>query len=92
MTMAKVLAADLPATLAAWQAGTIDTRKAQAITETSYVLSGEQRRCVPHRGEVVGQCHLAGGMAAVAVAVRRARRRVRMKLIRSGSRSAASAA
>jgi hypothetical protein len=38
MTMAQVLAADLPGTLAAWQSGTIDDRKARAITETSYLL------------------------------------------------------
>jgi hypothetical protein len=43
LVMAETLATDLPGTLAAWQAGTIDTRKARAITETSYLLVPELR-------------------------------------------------
>ncbi|MGH8921776.1 MAG: DUF222 domain-containing protein, partial [Actinomycetes bacterium] len=54
--MAQVLTADLPATLAAWQAGTIDSLKARAITETSCLLAGELRgaleaRVLPRAGQ-----------------------------------------
>ncbi|MGQ0774514.1 MAG: DUF222 domain-containing protein [Pseudonocardiales bacterium] len=56
LVMAEVVVADLPATLAAWQAGTIDTLKARAITEASYLLPQEQRaaleeRVLPRAGE-----------------------------------------
>ena len=46
LAMAQVLVADLPGTLAAWQAGTIDVLKARAITETSY---GRPPRRSAHR-------------------------------------------
>ncbi|MGH3914058.1 MAG: DUF222 domain-containing protein [Pseudonocardiaceae bacterium] len=49
LAMAQVLVADLPGTLAAWQAGTIDVLKARAITETSYVLPREQRAALEDR-------------------------------------------
>ncbi|HSL09358.1 MAG TPA: DUF222 domain-containing protein [Pseudonocardiaceae bacterium] len=56
LVMAEVLIADLPGTLAAWQAGTIDSLKARAITETSYLLPGELRgaleaRVLPRAGQ-----------------------------------------
>jgi hypothetical protein len=49
LTMAEVLAADLPATHAAWESGTIDTLKARAIVEASYVLPREQRGALEAR-------------------------------------------
>jgi hypothetical protein len=49
LVMAEVLIADLPGTLAAWQAGTIDSLKARAITETSYLLPGELRGALEAR-------------------------------------------
>jgi hypothetical protein len=73
VAMAGVLAAELPATLAAWQAGIIDTRKAQAITETSYVLSGEQRaeleaRVLPRAGtQTLAQLRAALARAVLAI-------------------------
>ena len=56
LVMAEALVADLPATLAAWQAGVIDSLKARAIAETSYLLPGELRgaledRVLPRAGE-----------------------------------------
>jgi Domain of unknown function (DUF222) len=56
LVMAEVLTADLPGTLAAWQAGTIDSLKARAITETSCLLPGELRgaleaRVLPRAGQ-----------------------------------------
>ncbi len=56
LVMAETLIADLPGTLAAWQAGTIDSLKARAITETSYLLPREQRgaleaRVLPRAGQ-----------------------------------------
>lgn len=56
LAMAEALVADLPATLAAWQAGVIDSLKARAIAETSYLLPGELRgaledRVLPRAGE-----------------------------------------
>jgi hypothetical protein len=56
LTMAEVLAADLPATRAAWESGAIDSLKARAIIEASYVLPREQRgeleaRVLPKAGE-----------------------------------------
>lgn len=55
LVMAQTLVADLPGTLAAWEAGTLDVLKVRAITETSYVLTPEQRgaleaRVLPHAG------------------------------------------
>ena len=41
--MAQALVENLPATLAAWQAGVVDSLKARAIAETSYLLPGELR-------------------------------------------------
>ena len=54
--MAQALAENLPATLAAWQAGVVDSLKARAIAETSYLLPGELRgasedRVLPRAGE-----------------------------------------
>ncbi|MGH3906507.1 MAG: DUF222 domain-containing protein [Pseudonocardiaceae bacterium] len=49
LVMARTLVADLPATLAAWEAGTIDVLKARAITETSYLLAPEQRGALEER-------------------------------------------
>ncbi len=49
LVMANTLAADLPATLAAWEAGVIDTLKARAITETSYLLPREARGALEAR-------------------------------------------
>ena len=49
VTMAQVLVADLPATLGAWQAGTIDILKTRAITETSYLLPADQRAALEAR-------------------------------------------
>ncbi|HEX5346378.1 MAG TPA: DUF222 domain-containing protein [Pseudonocardiaceae bacterium] len=56
LAMANALVEDLPATLAAWQAGVIDSLKARAIAETSYLLPGELRgpledRVLPRAGE-----------------------------------------
>lgn len=56
LVMAEALVADLPATLAAWQAGVIDSLKARAIAETSYLLPGKLRgaledRVLPRAGE-----------------------------------------
>ena len=56
LAMAEALVADLPATLAAWQAGVIDSLKARAIAETSYLLPGKLRgaledRVLPRAGE-----------------------------------------
>jgi hypothetical protein len=53
--MAQVLVADLPGTLATWEAGTLDVLKVRAITETSYLLtsgSGPRWRdgCYPAPG------------------------------------------
>jgi hypothetical protein len=45
--MAQVLVADLPGTLAAWEAGKLDVLKVRAITETSYPLTAEQRASLP---------------------------------------------
>ncbi len=49
LVMAQTLVTELPATLAAWQAGTIDSLKARAITETSYLLAGELRGALEAR-------------------------------------------
>ncbi|MGH3909789.1 MAG: DUF222 domain-containing protein [Pseudonocardiaceae bacterium] len=49
LVMARVLVADLPATLAAWEAGTIDVLKARAITEAAYLLPPEQRGALENR-------------------------------------------
>ncbi|MGH3906693.1 MAG: DUF222 domain-containing protein [Pseudonocardiaceae bacterium] len=86
LIMAQTLAADLPATLAAWQAGTIDVLKARAITETSYVLAPEQRgaleaRVLPRAGtQTLSQLRACLARAVLAIdpegaAERHARRR-----------------
>jgi hypothetical protein len=49
LVMSQTLVADLPGTLAAWQAGAIDTLKARAITEASYLLPREQRGALKAR-------------------------------------------
>ncbi|MGH4015481.1 MAG: DUF222 domain-containing protein [Pseudonocardiaceae bacterium] len=73
LAMAEVLVADLPGTLAAWQAGTIDGRKTQAITETSYLLAPEQRgaleaRVLPRAGaQTLAQLRAALARAVLAI-------------------------
>jgi Domain of unknown function (DUF222) len=73
LTMAQVLVTDLPGTLSAWQAGTIDERKARAITETSYVLPREQRaaledRVLPRAGQqTVSQLRAALARAVLVI-------------------------
>ncbi|MGH3938272.1 MAG: DUF222 domain-containing protein [Pseudonocardiaceae bacterium] len=49
LMMAQTLVQDLPATLAAWEAGTLDVLKVRAITETSYLLTPEQRGALEAR-------------------------------------------
>jgi hypothetical protein len=56
LTMAQVLGADLPATLDAWEQGSIDSAKARAIAEASYRLPPQRRaaleaRVLPRAGE-----------------------------------------
>ncbi|MGH3997151.1 MAG: DUF222 domain-containing protein [Pseudonocardiaceae bacterium] len=73
LVMAEVLAADLPGTLAAWEAGMIDALKARAITETSYLLPPEKRgeleaRVLPRAGtQTIAQLRaaLARGVLAL---------------------------
>ncbi|MGH4024606.1 MAG: DUF222 domain-containing protein [Pseudonocardiaceae bacterium] len=73
MTMARVLEADLPGTLAAWQSGTIDDRKARAITETSYLLPAQQRTALEERvlpragGQTLAQLRAALARAVLAI-------------------------
>jgi Domain of unknown function (DUF222) len=73
LVMAETLVADLPGTLAAWQAGTIDTLKARAITETSYLLPREQRgaleaRVLPRAGQqTIAQLRKALARAVLAI-------------------------
>ncbi|MGH3570899.1 MAG: DUF222 domain-containing protein [Pseudonocardiaceae bacterium] len=55
LVMAQTLVGELPGTLAAWEAGAIDSLKARAITETSYLLPEAQRgtleaRVLPRAG------------------------------------------
>lgn len=49
LATARALVEELPATLSAWQSGTIDVRKAQAIAETSEFLEPEQRGVLEDR-------------------------------------------
>lgn len=56
LVLAQAVVEELPATLAAWQAGVIDSVKARAIIETSYLLPREQlgaleERVLPRAGE-----------------------------------------
>jgi len=73
LVMAQTLVADLPGTLAAWQAGTIDTLKARAITEASYLLPREQRgaleaRVLPRaKTQTIAQLRAALARAVLAI-------------------------
>jgi len=73
LVMAEILVVDLPGTLSAWQAGTIDTLKARAITETSYLLPREQRgaleaRVLPRAGQqTITQLRKALARAVLAI-------------------------
>jgi hypothetical protein len=73
LVMAETLVADLPGTLAAWQAGTVDTLKARAITETGYLLPREQRgaleaRVLPRAGQqTIAQLRKALARAVLAI-------------------------
>ncbi len=73
LVMAQTLAADLPATLAAWEAGVIDSLKARAITETSYLLRPELRgaleaRVLPRAGtQTIAQLRAALTRAVLAL-------------------------
>ncbi|HEX5348162.1 MAG TPA: DUF222 domain-containing protein [Pseudonocardiaceae bacterium] len=49
LMMAQTLVEELPGTLAAWEAGAIDSLKARAITETSYLLPAKQRSALEAR-------------------------------------------
>ncbi|MGH3684306.1 MAG: DUF222 domain-containing protein [Pseudonocardiaceae bacterium] len=49
LVMAQTLVRDLPGTLAAWEAGVIDSLKARAITETAYLLPRELRGALEAR-------------------------------------------
>src|SRR6478672_11893401 len=49
LVMAQTLVEELPGTLAAWEAGVIDSLKARAITETSYLLPAKQRSALEAR-------------------------------------------
>ena len=49
LVMAQTLVEELPGTLAAWQAGVIDSLKVRAITENSYLLPGERRSALEAR-------------------------------------------
>lgn len=56
LVMAQAVVQELPATLAAWQSGVIDSLKARAIIETSYLLPREQlgvleQRVLPPAGQ-----------------------------------------
>jgi Domain of unknown function (DUF222)/HNH endonuclease len=73
LVMAEVLTADLPGTLAAWEAGVIDALKARAITETSYLLppekgSGLEARVLPRAGtQTIAQLRAALARAVLAL-------------------------
>ncbi|HEX2301105.1 MAG TPA: DUF222 domain-containing protein, partial [Pseudonocardiaceae bacterium] len=73
LTMAETLVADLPGTLAAWETGVIDTLKARAITEASYLLPQEQRaaleaRVLPRAGQqTVSRLRAALARAVLAI-------------------------
>ena len=73
LVMAETLAAELPGTLAAWEAGVIDVLKARAITETSYLLPPEKRsmleaRVLPRAGtQTIAQLWAALARAVLAL-------------------------
>lgn len=73
LVMAQALATDLPVTLAAWEAGQLDLMKVRAITETSYLLTGEQiaaleARVLPRAGrQTLSQ--LRAGLARAVLAI-----------------------
>jgi hypothetical protein len=73
LVMAETLAAELPGTLAAWEAGVIDALKARAITETSYLLPPEKRgtleaRVLPRAGtQTIAQLRAALARAVLAL-------------------------
>jgi hypothetical protein len=73
LVMAETLAAELPGTLAAWEAGVINALKARAITETSYLLPREKRgmleaRVLPRAGtQTIAQLRAALARAVLAL-------------------------
>ncbi len=73
LVMAQTLVEELPGTLAAWQAGVIDSLKVRAITETSYLLPGERRsaleaRVLPRAGtQTIAQLRAALTRAVLAL-------------------------
>ncbi|MDQ4093956.1 MAG: HNH endonuclease [Actinomycetota bacterium] len=73
LVMAEALTVDLPGTLAAWETGVLDTLKARAITETSYLLPPEKRgaletRVLPRAGtQTIAQLRAALTRAVLAL-------------------------
>jgi hypothetical protein len=73
LMMAQTLVEELPGTLAAWEAGVIDSLKARAITETSYLLPAKQRsaleaRVLPRAGtQTIAQLRAALTRAVLAL-------------------------
>jgi hypothetical protein len=73
LVMAKTVVGDLPNTLAAWEAGVIDSLKARAITETSYLLAPALRgaleaRVLPRAGtQTIAQLRAALTRAVLAL-------------------------
>jgi len=73
LVMAQVLVADLPGTLAAWEAGQLDVLKVRAITEASYLLTSEQAtaleaRVLPRAGQqTVAQLRAALARAVLVI-------------------------
>ncbi|MGB8994025.1 MAG: DUF222 domain-containing protein [Pseudonocardiaceae bacterium] len=73
LVMVQVLVADLPGTLAAWEAGQLDVLKVRAITEASYLLTSEQAtaleaRVLPRAGQqTVSQLRAAIARAVLAI-------------------------
>ncbi|MDQ2788385.1 MAG: HNH endonuclease [Actinomycetota bacterium] len=73
LVMAQAVVEELPATLAAWQGGVIDSLKARAIIETSYLLPREQlgaleERVLPRAGEQT-VARLRAGLARAVLAL-----------------------
>jgi hypothetical protein len=94
LVMAQALARSLPGTLAAWQSGRLDARKAAAITETSYLLPPEQHgaleeRVLPRAGaQTLAQLRAALARAVLALdpegaAARHAQRRTERRVVLS---------
>jgi hypothetical protein len=73
LVMAQTLVEELPATLAAWETGVIDSLKARAITETAYLLPAQQRsaleaRVLPRAGtQTIAQLRAALTRAVLAL-------------------------